>query len=72
MLLDALASVAQESVVCSHFIAINAVVGAALGRDDVVVFRPDHASITCVDVTQGRIRVVDLGRQSDTTVLARR
>ena len=70
-LLDALAGVPEDSVVFTHFIAINAVVGHAHAREEVVCFRPDHASITCVEVENGNLKVVELGRQIDTTVLAR-
>jgi len=70
-LLDSLARIPRDSVVFTHFIAINAVVGHALARDEVVCFRPDHASITCVEVENGNLKVVELGRQIDTTVLAR-
>jgi broad specificity phosphatase PhoE len=69
--LDSLARLPQDSVVFSHFIAINVAVAAAHAREDVVCFRPDHASITCVDAAAGSLRVVELGRQTDTTVLAR-
>ena len=70
-LLDSLQHLQQDSVVFSHFIAINVAVGAALARDDVVCFWPDHASITCVETGNGRLRVVDLGRQADTVILSR-
>ena len=70
-LLDSLAVLAQDCVVFSHFIAINAVVAAACGREDVVCFRPDHASVTCIETKDGRLRVVELGRQADTTPLVR-
>jgi len=36
-----------------------------------VCFRPDHASITCVEVVSDGLRIVELGRQTDTTVLPR-
>ncbi len=70
-LLDSLDRLPQDSVVFSHFIAINVAVGAALSRQDVVCFWPDHASITCVETENGRLRLIDLGREADTTVLAR-
>ena len=70
-LLDALARISQDSVVFSHFIAINVAVAAATAREDVVCFRPDHASITCVEVRQRGLRLVELGRHADTTVLPR-
>ena len=70
-LLDSLARLPQDSVVFSHFIAINVAVAAAHAREDVVCFQPDHASITCVEVGNGSVRLVELGRQATTTVLTR-
>jgi broad specificity phosphatase PhoE len=70
-LLDALAHMSGDAVIFTHFIAINAVVGAAQARDDVVCFRPDHASVTSVEMVNGSVRVVRIGRESDTSVLAR-
>ena len=70
-LLDSLARLPQDSVVFSHFIAINVAVAAAYSRDDVVCFRPDHASITCVEAGNGSVRLIELGRQADTTILSR-
>jgi broad specificity phosphatase PhoE len=70
-LLEALVRLPHDCVVFSHFIAINAAVGAALSRDDVVCFWPDYASITCVETENGQLRVVDLGREDDTQILAR-
>ncbi|MET0153477.1 MAG: histidine phosphatase family protein [Candidatus Binatia bacterium] len=70
-LLDSLERLPHDCVVFSHFIAINVAVGAALSREDVVCFRPDYASITCVEAENGGLRLVDLGRQADTTILAR-
>jgi broad specificity phosphatase PhoE len=70
-LLKALARMPRDSVIFTHFIAINVVVGAAQRRDDVVCFRPDHASITCVEIENDKVRLLELGRQSDTSVLAR-
>ena len=70
-LLDSLARIPHDSVVFSHFIAINVAVAAATGREDVVCFRPDHASITCVEAENRGLRLIELGRHADTTVLAR-
>jgi broad specificity phosphatase PhoE len=70
-LLDSLARIRRNSVIFSHFIALNVVVGAARSRQDVVCFRPDYASITCVEVREGSLRVVELGREADTMILAR-
>jgi broad specificity phosphatase PhoE len=70
-LLDSLLAMKQDCVICTHFIAINAAVGAAQKTDDVVCFRPDHASVTVVSNDRKRLRLVELGRQAETLVLSR-
>ncbi|MFZ9629212.1 MAG: histidine phosphatase family protein [Ilumatobacteraceae bacterium] len=56
------------AVVFSHFIAINAVIGAALGDDRVVIRSLDNASITVVDVSDAGVRLVSGGREADTLI----
>ncbi len=70
-LLRSLAGIDRDSVIFSHYIAINVVVGAAQLRDEVVCFRPDHASVTCVDVSASVLKVVELGRERQTSVMTR-
>src|SRR5262249_61728718 len=70
-LLESLERLPQTSVVFSHFIAINVAVAAALARDGVGCFRPAHASITCLEAENGSLRIIELGRQADTEILAR-
>lgn len=58
-----------DSVVVSHFVAINAVLGVALGDDRVVVYRLDNASVTVVDIDDDdRIHLVEVGREADTLI----
>jgi broad specificity phosphatase PhoE len=70
--LDALLAIDHDCVICTHFIALNVAIGAAQRRDDVVCFRPDYASVTVVDVENSRLRVIELGREAETLVLARK
>lgn len=58
----------RETVVFSHFIAINVVVGAATGDDRVVGFWPDNGSVTTVDVDGDRLNIVELGSETYTRV----
>jgi broad specificity phosphatase PhoE len=58
----------EDTVIFSHFIAINVAVGHANGDDRVVCFRPDNCSITKVDVTGDAIKVLELGAQASTHV----
>ena len=62
-LLEAAASTAEDTVVFTHFVAINAVVGAALGRPETVTFAPANASVTEieVDAATGTLSVVRMG-----------
>ena len=71
-LIDALLAMDRDCVICTHFIALNVAVGAAQRREEVVCFRPDYASVTVLSVEGGRLRVVELGRQAETFVLARK
>lgn len=70
-LLESLTSLQRDSVIFTHFIAINVVVGAARGVDDVVCFRPDHASVTIVETSEDGLRIARLGREAITEVLTR-
>lgn len=70
-MLAAVLRIPEDAVIFSHFIAINAIVGAATGSDDVVCFRPDHASITVVDTARGTFSIVERGREAVTSVLTR-
>ena len=66
--LDSITALSRDTVVHSHFIAINVVVGAAMGDDRVVCFRPDNCSWTVLDVAAAQIAIVELGRQATTEV----
>jgi len=57
-----------STVVTTHFVAINAVVGAATGDDRMICFEPDHCSCTVLDVAEGNLRLVSLGRQRATQI----
>ena len=65
---DRLLRIDTDTVVHSHFIAINAAVGAALGEDRVVCFAPDNCSVTTLDTDGSTLTVVSLGGQAVTEV----
>jgi broad specificity phosphatase PhoE len=67
-LVQAVVSLRSDTVVVSHFIAINAVIGAAIGDDRVMHTSPANCSITTVDTAGGSLAVVDLGRTATTEV----
>jgi broad specificity phosphatase PhoE len=68
-LLAALAEIAEDAVLVSHFIPINVAVGQVRGDDRVVCFQPDNCSCTMFDVTEGRLTIAELGAEAPTRIL---
>jgi broad specificity phosphatase PhoE len=67
--IEALQALREDTIVVSHYIAINVAVGNALGDSRVTCFRPDHCSCTVFDVADGRLALIELGAQGATRVL---
>jgi len=63
----ALAARKEDTVIFSHFVAINVAAGAALGDDRVVVFSPDNCSVTVFDVSDGALTLVEKGHEAELT-----
>ena len=57
-----------SSLITTHFVAINAAVGAARNDERMVCFEPDHCSCTVLEQVDGTLRVVTLGRERQTRV----
>jgi broad specificity phosphatase PhoE len=68
---NALLAIPHDCVVFTHFIAINVAAAAAQRREEVVCFRPDHASVTAIETSADGLRLIELGREARTDVLAR-
>ena len=68
-LVAALERLSTDTVVVSHFIAINAVVGRAVDDDRVMHVPLGNCSITTVDTAPGHLAVVELGASATTEVL---
>ncbi|MEK7266207.1 MAG: histidine phosphatase family protein [Pseudomonadota bacterium] len=67
-LVAALTAQREDCAIFSHFVAINAAVGAATGDDAVIGFRPDNCSITVLDSDGASLTLVERGRESLTIV----
>ena len=52
----------------SHFIAINAAIGAALSDDRLVVRSLDNCSLTIIDAVDGALQLVESGHEADTLI----
>jgi len=57
------------AAIFSHFVAINAAVSAALGRPEVMMFRPDQGSITVFETDGERLTLIERGAEAETSVL---
>jgi broad specificity phosphatase PhoE len=62
------AALHADTVIMSHFVAINAVIGACLDDHRLVIRSLDNASITVVDTTGGRLSLVAGGHEADTLI----
>ncbi len=68
-LLDFLCTCAQDSIIFTHFVAINTAVGRACG-DDVLISRyPDYCSLWTFETDGANLRLIEAGREITTKVL---
>lgn len=68
-LISAVSSMPENTVIFSHFVAINALVAHVEGRADVTLFRPDHCSVTVLQPSPSGLRLIERGREAGTKVL---
>jgi broad specificity phosphatase PhoE len=65
---EALLELTEPTIVSTHFVAINAIVGQLIGDDTVVGFRPDNCSITIIESNGQDLRLVEKGAEAETEV----
>ena len=58
----------QPSVIFTHFLVLNTVVGAIQGKPETLSFWPDNASVVRLKHCGDSLEVVDIGRQMATVV----
>lgn len=68
-LLECVRGVDTDTVLVTHFVAINAVIGAATGDPRVLVDRLANASITTIDQRDGTLELVGSGAVGHSEVL---
>jgi len=68
-LFEALGAIERDTVIVTHYIAINAAAGRAVGDERVVHFHPDYCSITEFRNDGGRLELIRYGAQADTRLL---
>ncbi|MEM9572863.1 MAG: histidine phosphatase family protein [Pseudomonadota bacterium] len=68
-LIETVSALPDETVVFTHFVAINAIVGHLEGSDSVTVFRPNYCSQTKLQRQGDRMTLVERGESLVTKVL---
>jgi broad specificity phosphatase PhoE len=68
-LLDVVGAIGTDAVLVTHFIAINAVIGAATGDDRVLIERLANGSITTIESDGGVLTLVAAGMHGSSEVL---
>lgn len=63
-LLQSVQALRADSVIYSHYIAINVLVGAAQRHERVISFKPGHASVTILKVSPHDISIVKVGDEA--------
>ncbi len=58
----------SDTLVVSHFGAINAAIGAAVGDDRLLIYRLDNTSRTVLEAADGRLVLVEAGAEADTQI----
>ncbi|MGH6872764.1 MAG: histidine phosphatase family protein [Rhizomicrobium sp.] len=61
------AAIPNDSVIFSHYVAINVIAGAATSDDRVVVFSPDNCSVTVFEADGGTLALVEKGAEASLT-----
>lgn len=59
----------QDTVVFSHFVAINAAIAVAIDSSSPRCRHLDHCSITTFDTSKGRLELLDAGAEGATEIL---
>jgi len=67
-MLESLCELRQDTIVFTHFIAINAMVSHARNDVRVTNFMPDNCSVTLLALEEGRLSVMETGREMETRV----
>jgi len=67
-LLEQLRQIREPTVVFTHFMVLNVIVGDLNADDRVVCFLPDNASITTLRLVGDTLQLAELGRQFRTEV----
>lgn len=57
----------SDTVIFSHYVAINVAMGAAVGDDRVVAFSPDNCSVTVFETNGEKLTLIEKGDEASLT-----
>ncbi|HEY2069455.1 MAG TPA: histidine phosphatase family protein [Rhizomicrobium sp.] len=60
-------AIPANTVIFSHYVAINVIAGAALGDNRVIVFSPDNCSVTVFETDGKTLTLVEKGAEASLT-----
>jgi broad specificity phosphatase PhoE len=61
------ATLPRDTVIFSHYVAINVIAGAATGDDRVVAFSPDNCSVTIFETDGTTLKLIEKGAEAALT-----
>lgn len=64
----ALLELKEDTVIFSHFVALNAAAGIATNDERVISFRPDNCSVTVFETNGDTLTLRESGREAETKV----
>lgn len=67
-LLSSLVARPSTTVIFTHFLVINTIVGHALGESRTQCFWPDNASITEINLNDQQLELIERGREMETPI----
>ena len=59
--------ITEDTVIFSHYVAINVVAGSALADDRVVTFSPENCSVTILESGASTLRMIEMGSEAPLT-----
>ena len=65
--IEFIATLQEDSIIFSHYIAINVIIGHCQNSDKVISYNPDNCSIHHFENSQN-LKIVQLGKQAQTTI----
>ena len=61
-------SLKKDTIIFTHFVVINAVIGEILKSDKIVNFQPSNCSITEISKKNDKLKIVKLGKSLESKV----